>query len=76
MFQLTGIKLFLLVLIAMSLGVLWYMDTKYYHWDGILPEPEEVVVETVPESISNDTFKQKEFVPTNEWQKIDNGKHY
>lgn len=73
MFQLNGIKLFLIVLIVASLGVFWYLETKYYRWDGIEPEPEEMVVEIVPEPIQNDTFKQKEFVPTNEWQNIDKG---
>lgn len=67
------VKVFLLLVLAASLGVFWYLDTKYYHWDNILPEPDSLIVENVPEQIVNDTFKPKVFVPTKEWQMIEKG---
>ncbi|VVC32192.1 Hypothetical protein CINCED_3A008175 [Cinara cedri] len=71
MFQLSGTKLFLLILIAASLGALWYLDTNYYHWGHTLPEPEKLLVENEPKPIKNNSFKTKEFLPTNEWQTIE-----
>lgn len=78
MFQISGLRFFLLVIVASSLAVFWYLDTNYYHWDRYLPEPEEMVVDTmtdVPEESNqkNITFNTKEFVPTNEWQTIEKG---
>lgn len=72
MFEMSIVRIGLIILIAASLGAFWYLDTVFYHWDGILPQPEEMVVETVPESSKNITTfnKLKEFVPTNEWQII------
>lgn len=75
MFEMSLVRLFLMILVAASLGAFLYLDTVFYHWDRVLPQPEEMVVETVPESSKNvSTFnKPKEFVPTNEWQIIDEG---
>uniref|UniRef100_A0A2H8TXF8 Nucleotide exchange factor SIL1 n=1 Tax=Melanaphis sacchari TaxID=742174 RepID=A0A2H8TXF8_9HEMI len=75
MFEMPLVRLFLIILLATSLGVLWYLDTAFYHWDRVLPQPEEIIVETVPESSKNVTTfnKPKDFVPTNEWQIIDEG---
>lgn len=75
MFQMSLVKLFLVILVAASLGAFWFLDSVFYHWDRVLPQPEETVVETVPESSKNVTTfnKPKEFVPTNEWQIIDGG---
>lgn len=75
MFQMSSGRLFLVILVAASLGAFLYLDTMFYHWDRVLPQPEEMVVETVPESSKNGTTfnKPKEFVPTNEWQIIDEG---
>lgn len=78
MFQISGLRFFLLVVLASSLGVFWYLDTNYYHWDRYLPEPEEMVVDTmenVPVKTlkKNATLHNKEFVPTNEWQTIEKG---
>uniref|UniRef100_A0A2S2PTG5 Nucleotide exchange factor SIL1 n=1 Tax=Schizaphis graminum TaxID=13262 RepID=A0A2S2PTG5_SCHGA len=72
MFEMSIVKLVLIVLVAASLGAFWYLDTVFYHWDRVLPQPEEMVVETVPESSKNITNFNKpiEFVPTNEWQRI------
>ncbi|XP_026812586.1 nucleotide exchange factor SIL1 [Rhopalosiphum maidis] len=72
MFEMSIVRLVLIVLVAASLGAFWYLDTVFYHWDRVLPQPEEMVVETVPESPKNITNfnKPKEFVPTNEWQII------
>lgn len=69
------VRIGLIILIAASLGAFWYLDTVFNHWDGVLPQPEEMVVETVPESSKNITTfnKPKEFVPTNEWQIIQEG---
>lgn len=73
MFEMSLVRLFLVILVAASLGAFLYLDTVFYHWDRVLPQPEEMVVETVPESSKNVTTfnKPKEFVPTNEWQIID-----
>lgn len=75
MFQLSVTKLFLLVLVAVSLLALWLLDTNRHQWDRVLPESDELVLEDVqvPESTKNDTFKTKEFVPNNEWQTIQQG---
>lgn len=74
MFQMSVVKLFLVILVAASLCVFWYLDTVFIHWDRVLPQPEEMVVETVPEFPKNMTFNEpKEFVPTNEWQIINEG---
>jgi len=75
MFQMSVVKLFSVILVAASLCALWYLDTVFFHWDRVLPQPEEMVVETVPEFPKNiTTFKApKEFVPTNEWQIINEG---
>jgi len=75
MFEMSIVRLVLIVLVAASLGAFWYLDTVFYHWDRVLPQPEEMVVETVPESPKNITNfnKPKEFVPTNEWQIIGEG---
>lgn len=73
MFDINILRLFLMIVVAASLGAFWYLDTVFYHWNRILPQPEEMVHETVPESSKNVTSfnKPKEFVPTNEWQIID-----
>jgi len=75
MFEMSLVRLFLVILVAASLGAFLYLDTVFYHWDRVLPQPEEMVVETVPESSKNVTTfnKPKEFVPTNEWQIIHAG---
>lgn len=76
MFEMSSVRLFLVILVAASLGAFLYLDTVFYHWDRVLPQPEEMVVETVPESSKNGTTsfnKPKEFVPTYEWQIIDEG---
>lgn len=73
MFQVSAVKVFLLLILAASLGVFWYLDTKYDHWDQILSEPDSLVVENVPEPIVNDSYKPKAFVPTKEWQMIEKG---
>lgn len=77
MFQISGFKFFLLVVLASSLGLLWYLDNKYYHMeDRILPDPQLMVGENEPPepSTKNESFKLKqEFVPTNEWQIIGKG---
>lgn len=70
MFQMPYMKLFLIILIAASLGLFWYLDTKYYYWSQSFPEPE---VENVSDVTKNETSKLKEFVPTHEWQIIENG---
>ncbi|XP_001943966.2 nucleotide exchange factor SIL1 [Acyrthosiphon pisum] len=72
MFEMSLGRLLLVILVAASLGAFLYLDTVFYHWDRVLPQPEEMVVETVPESSKNATTfnKPKEFVPTNEWQII------
>lgn len=75
MFQMSVVKLFLVILVAASLCAFWYLDTVFFHWDRVLPQPEEMVVETVPKFPKNfSTFNEpKEFVPTNEWQIINEG---
>lgn len=74
MFQSCGIKILLIIMIVSSLCLLWYLDTKYYHWDRILPQPDEMIfAKTELQSPENDTLKSKEFVPTNEWQIIEKG---
>lgn len=75
MLEMSLVRLFLIILVAASLGAFLYLDTVFYHWDRVLPQPEEMVVETVPESSNNVTTfnKPKEFVPTNEWQIIGEG---
>jgi len=75
MFELSFVRLFLVILVAASLGAFWYLDTVFYRRDRVLPQPEEMVVETLPESSKNGTTfdKPKEFVPTNEWQIINEG---
>lgn len=75
MFEMSIVRIGLIILIAASMGAFWYLDTVFYHWDGVLPQPEEMVVETIPESSKNITSfnKLKEFVPTNEWQIIQEG---
>lgn len=75
MFEMSIVKIGLIILIAASLGAFWYLDTVFYDRDRVLPQPEEMVVETVPESSINITTfnKAKEFVPTNEWQIIHEG---
>lgn len=74
MFQVSAVKVFLLLLLVASLGVFWYLDTKFYHWDhNILPEPDSLVVENVPTNTVNDTVKPKVFIPTKEWQTIEEG---
>lgn len=73
MFQLSGTKLFLLILLTGSLCVFWYVETNYYHWGQTLPEPEELLSKTEPVPIKNNSFETKEFVPTNEWQTIEEG---
>lgn len=77
MFQISGIKFFLLVVVAASLGAFLYLDNKYYHWDRYLPDPDEMVADTMvdtPEDPNqNITFSSKKFVPTNEWQIIEKG---
>jgi len=75
MFEMSVVKLLLVVLVAASLGAFWYMDTLFHQWDQVLPQPEEMIVETVPESSKNDTTlnKSEELEPTNEWQIITGG---
>lgn len=75
MFQVSVTKFFLLLLVAASMIALWLLQSNHQHWDRVLPESEELVVENVlePESTKNDTFRIKEFVPTNEWQTIQKG---
>lgn len=62
-------------MIAVSLGAFWYLDTNYYHWGQTIYEHEKQLVKNEPESgaIKNDSFKTKEFVPTNEWQTLGKG---
>jgi hypothetical protein len=73
MFQVSVVKVCVLLLLAASMGVFWYLDTKYDRWDQILSEPDSLVVENVPEPIVNDSFKPKAFIPTKEWQIIEKG---
>lgn len=73
MFQLSTTKFFLLLIVALSLAVFWYLDTKYYHWDQYLPEPDEMVEKVSEEPKKNVTISSKKFVPTNEWQTIEEG---
>lgn len=67
-------KLILVFLIVVALGTVWFMDSRFFHWsDRVLPDPQTMTGETVEEPVTNDTFNNKKFVPTNEWQTIEKG---
>lgn len=70
MFQMPYFKFFLIILVAVSLGLFWYLDRNYYNWSQTFPESE---VENVSDATKSKTSKLKEFVPTNEWQIIEDG---
>lgn len=73
MFQLSGIKVFLLLLVAVSLGAVWYLDTNYYHWGQTIYEHENQLVKNEPVSMAIKKNSTKDFVPTNEWQPLEKG---
>lgn len=68
-------KLVLVFLMVVAIGAVWFMDSRFFHWsDRVLPDPATMTGEAVEEPVvTNDTFNNKKFVPTNEWQKIEEG---